>query len=327
MVFLLLPGILWMRRSRLVGFLGTVLILVLDLAAYKIMIHYFTSPYYESILDVSFTDVFKDEGFSAGCLFLFHKVYDQWIAIRWNMSLGVRQGCTEGQIYFASCFAMLLLFMWLLVDIVKIKRQSGHESKAVAWNLLLESDQLLAFGAMFFAILASYPIPEGSRHMLVFLVSFIVIGTMRDERPFEKNILTAAVFVYLFVVKYDGGSGYLVPYAGEDIVRQVEDWDAMFSACISLDRTDVPDYDNVVDWVIADVAGEEVKEVPWKVLFALPEGIGINCCFSQYITENIDELNSRYIIAVPDGQVDRLCQEREMDMLLRDTCFVLYQND
>ncbi|MCM1213514.1 MAG: hypothetical protein NC331_16110 [Lachnospiraceae bacterium] len=326
MVFLLLPGIMWVRRSKM-GAAVTALFVILDLAGYVLITHYFAAPYFYSSMATDFIDAFRNDGFFAGCVFLLHKIYDKWIIIRWDMSLGVRQGFTDGQIYFACCVAMLLLLIWLLGDLVKIKRRSGDTDGKIVRNLMLEADQLLSFVIMLLAIIVLYQIPEGSRHLLVFLLGFIIVGAMRDNRSLEKSIVPMAVFLYLFVIRYDDDSGYRVPYADEDVVREVEHWSDAFSSCIRLDHADAPSYGNVVDWVISDVVGEEVKEIPWKVLFALPEGTGISCCVSQYITENIDGLNSRYIIAVPDGQVDRLCQEREMDMLLRDTCFVLYQND
>ena len=63
---------------------------------------------------------------------------------------------------------------------------------------------------MLLAIIVLYQIAEGSRHMLVFLISFIIVGVMRDDRTFEKNIIVLAVFAYLFIVKYDDGwSGIL----------------------------------------------------------------------------------------------------------------------
>lgn len=73
------------------------------------------------------------------------------------------------------------------------------------------------------------------------------------------------------------------------------------------------------------VADGEKREIPWKALSALPDGVGISCCLPQYIAENIDELKGRYIIAISNGGTDLLCQEKEMELLMREESFVLYK--
>lgn len=325
MVFLLLPGILWMRRSRLGGILGTALMVFLNLLGYGLITHFFAAPYFYSSMAIDFIDSVKNGGFTAGCLFLLHKIYDKWIIIRWNMALGVRQGFTDGQIYFACCIAMLLLFVWLLSDLIKAKRQDGIQDKNLVRNIVLESSLLFCFVIMLFAIIVLYQIPEGSRHILVFLIGFIIGGAMRDDNSLKKTLLVMAAFVYLFVIKHDDASGYRVPYSEGSVIWEVENLSDIFHSCISLNYSNVPNYDNVVDWVMGDIVDGEEKEIPWRVLFALPEGIGISCCLPQYMKGNIDELNSRYIITVSNGQIDLLCQEKEMDVLLRNECFVLYK--
>lgn len=325
MVFLLLPGILWIHRSKFWGGIGTALIVFLNLLGYKLITYFFSAPYFYSSMATDFIDSFKKDGFFGGCLFLCKKIYDKWIIIRWNMSLGVRQGFTDGQIYFACCVAMLFLFIWLIVDLVKMKNRNGIQNKNVVKQTVPEASLLIFFIVMLLAIIVLYQIPEGSRHILVFVLSFIIVGAMRDNRLMGKNLLIMIIFAYLFVIKYDDASGYRVPYSGENVICEVENWSSIFSDCIDLNYENIPSYDNVVDWVIADTVDGEVKEIPWKVLFALPEGTGISCCLPQYMTKNIDELNSRYIIAVSEGKIDLLCQEKEMDMLAKDEYFVLYK--
>ena len=108
-------------------------------------------------METDFVDAFGDGGFVAGFLFLLHKIYDKWTLIRWNMSLGVRQGSTVGQIYFACCIAMLLLFIWLLTDIIRMRRRDGNafESKSenIVRNIVIETNQLISMVTMLLAII------------------------------------------------------------------------------------------------------------------------------------------------------------------------------
>lgn len=326
MVFLLLPGILWVRRSKIAGILGTTLIAGINLLGYKLITYFFTAPYFVELISTDFIEAFKNDGFLAGCLFLFHKIYDKWTVIRWQMSVGVREGFTSGQIYFACCAVMLLLFIWLLLDLVKIRRQKENIDNTIMQNIVLESSQLLAFVIMMLAVIVLYAIVEGSRHILAFLIGFILVAAMRDDRSLEKNILTLAAFAYLFVVKYDEASLYHVPYYEErGVIQETEDLSDTFDSLICLNRENVPSYDNVVDWVVGDIVDGETREIPWRTLFSLPEGVGISCCLPQYIEENIDGLKGRYIIAIPNGGTDLLCQEKNMELLMRDEHFVLYK--
>lgn len=325
MVFLLLPGILWVRRSKFTGLFGTALIMMINLLGYKLITYFFNASYFYSSMATDFIEAFREDGFFAGCLFLFHKIYDKWILIKWEMSLAVRQGFTDGQIYFACCIAMLSLFIWLLYDLIMLRHQKEINDKTLVRNIVLESSQLLFFAVMLLAIFVLYQMTEGSRHILVFLISFILVEVMRDDRSLEKNILILAVFIFLFIVRYDDASGYRVPYRKEDTIQETERLSDTFRFHISLSYEDVPNYENVVNWVIGDIADGETKEIPWRILFALPEGAGINCCLPQYIAENIDELKSRYILAIPNGGTDLLCQEKEMELLMRDKQFVLYK--
>lgn len=329
MIFLIFSGILWVRRSKLVGLTGMALIIFLNLSGYMLMTHFFSAPYFYSSMATDFIEAFQNDGFFSGCFFLLHKIYDKWIVIRWEMSLGVRQGFTDGQIYFACCIAMLFLFMWLLLDFIKMRHPDSDKDRNkdnnIVQNMALEASQLLSFIIMLLAIIVLYQIMEGSRHILVFFLGFIIVGVMRNGCSLEKNILIVAAFAYLFIVRYDEASLYRVPYANEGVIQEVENLSSKFSSYISLNCVDAPSYENVVDWVTEEVADGEKREIPWKALSALPDGVGISCCLPQYIAENIDELNGRYIIAISNGGTDLLCQEKEMDMLMRDEYFALYK--
>lgn len=324
-VFLLLPGILWVRRSKTAGLIGTALVVLFNLLEYIFMTHFFSAPYFYSSMENDFVEAFRSEGFFAGCLFLFHKIYDRWITIRWLMSKGVRLGFTDGQLYFACCVAMLFLFIWGLSDIIKARNQKESINRDMARNIVLEVYQLISTVIMLLAIMILYHVAEGSRHIMVFLLGFIFVGAMRDNYSLEKNILILAAFLYLFIIKYDEPSGYCVAYSNGDIIQEIEGLENKFSACIHLNYTDAPSYDNVVIWVTGEDPDGEEREMYWKALSALPDGVGISTCVPQYLTENIDNLNSRYIIAVSGGQIDLLCREKGMELLMKEEDFALYR--
>lgn len=325
MIFLLLPGMLWVRRSKWFGFLGTTIVIALNLLGYKVITYYFSAPYFYSSMATDFVDPFRYEGVLAGFSFVFHKIFEKGLLIKWFMSLGWKQGFTDGQIYLACCMAILFLTIWLFFDIREIKHHGEKDRRDLLLYAVPELSTLISFVAMLFAIIVLYQIPEGSRHLLVFLIGFIIVASMRRKHAIKNMILIISISAYLFVFKYDGESGYCVPYAEEEIICETEDLRNAFNVCIDLNYLNAPSYDNVVDWVAEDLVDGEMKIIPWRILFALPEGIGISCCLPQYMADNMEELKSRYIITIPEGSIDMMCEDKGMEELLRDKDFVLYK--
>ena len=61
----------------------------------------------------------------------------------------------------------------------------------------------------------------------------------------------------------------------------------------------VPNYDNVIIWVFAasveDAGQTRSVLTDWQILYGLPEGFGVSCCYDTYVLENFDTLKSKYI--------------------------------
>lgn len=117
------------------------------------------------------------------------------------MSLGIQQGFTEGEIYFACCIAILLLLIWLFGDVIKEKRQDAVKSKDVIRNTVTEAGLLVCFVVMLLAIIVLYQVSEGSRHILVFLIGFIIVGTMRDDHSMKKKLSDHGSFCISFYIQ------------------------------------------------------------------------------------------------------------------------------
>ena len=52
--------------------------------------------------------------------------------------------------------------------------------------------------------------------------------------------------------------------------------------------------------------------------------MGISCCYPEYVTENFQSLKSRYIAAIPGGEVARLCEEAGYALLYSDQDMAFY---
>ena len=78
-------------------------------------------------------------------------------------------------------------------------------------------------------------------------------------------------------------------------------------------------------WIFNDKVGDDYKLTPYQMLYQLPKGYGISCCYAEYVTESIDALKSRFLAVAAGGEVDLLCQSRSLRELGRDEGLVVYE--
>lgn len=90
------------------------------------------------------------------------------------------------------------------------------------------------------------------------------------------------------------------------------------------DGQNVPDGQDVTDGQNG-AAAPHTQNTAWQVLYALPEGCGISCCMRDYVIENLDSLESRYLLTVSGGEIDALCGQAGYEELGRDDEVVFYQ--
>jgi hypothetical protein len=102
-------------------------------------------------------------------------------------------------------------------------------------------------------------------------------------------------------------------------------WEDVFAENLSLVDENVPNFDNVIVWVFSDTTPEESIVAKWQMLYFLPKGFGISCCMPDYITENLENLQSRYISTVTGGTIDGMCATLGYREVGRDADIVVYE--
>lgn len=68
----------------------------------------------------------------------------------------------------------------------------------------------------------------------------------------------------------------------------------------------------------------------WSVLYDLPAGIGISCCYPDYVRNALSEgtLKSKYIATVTDGTIDHmLADDPAFSVIGRDSAVTTYKRD
>lgn len=341
LLFMLLPIYLWVRKSKWKGVVGSAIVLAIVLGAYALIKHYLGAEYFAPLFFTEWITTFFTEGIGAGIRNFFGTLYYMGKAFFSHTIQGVRTGLASGA-HFACFLVMMAVFLWQsLADFWKLRKlckSSGTDAQAAQKNaeeqsgelnlrtrLVVEAHLALSFVGMLFALLLMYKLTEGSKHLLTFMAVGIFVVSLMKTRFFKKAVLLGAVFAYFYSYMAVSDYDYQVPFADEKTVAQVEYWGDVFETELQLVKENVPNYDNVVIWVFSDTTSEGSVTSKWQNLYSLPKGFGVSCCMPEYVIENLENLQSRYIATVADGQIDGMCKEQGYREIARDADMVVYE--
>ncbi len=323
LLFMLLPGYFWFRKSRWKGLVGFGVVVLSVMGIYVLINHYLGAEYFTPLFYTEWITTFFTRGIGAGIRNLFGTLYYMGKGFLAYAVEGFRSGMAEGA-YFLGFLVIMGILLWQsLADWKAAKKQ--REPAGLLTRLTVEAHMAFAFVAMLFALLLMYKLTEGSRHLLTFMAAAIFVISMMRTKYYKKAVLVAATFAYLYSYKAVDPYHYQVPFADEATVAQVEYWGEVFAEHLELVEEDVPNYDNVIIWTLRDITSEGWVMTKWQKLYQLPEGFGISCCLADYITANLESLESRYIATVAGGTIDGMCTELGYREIARDTDMVVYE--
>ena len=359
LLFLLLPVYFWIRRSGWKGALGSGAVLAVVLGTYAAIKHYLGAEYFAPLFFTDWVTAFFEQGFFGGIRYTLSKLYYMGASFKGHTVQGLRTGLASGAFFAGYLVMMLVLIGQSIVDLRTWRRLSKASQKAeesveqkqeaadraervreIGKHLVIEVHLAFSFVAMLFALLLMYKLTEGSKHLLTFMAAGVFVVAMMETRFYKKAVLIGVTFAYLYSYMAVDPYDYQVPFVREEREVQLEEWRETFAENIVLNRDEAPDFDNVVIWVFNDVirdteAGQKgaqslsgapcTQNTAWQVLYALPEGCGISCCMRDYVIENLDSLESRYLVTVSGGEIDALCGQAGYEELGRDEEAVLYQ--
>lgn len=187
-------------------------------------------------------------------------------------------------------------------------------------QILLNGYLAFCFFAMWMALLLMYKMKEGSKHLLTFIVMGLFAVCLMETKFYKKTMVMAALFVFLFWVKGYQPYDYQVPFVTEERAAQMDYWSDNFTQNLQLSMENVPNYDNVVIWTFKD--GDVLTD--WQVLYALPSGFGISCCYSDYVMDHLDHLQSKYLLIPTGGELQEACEAAGLPMIGDDGRACIY---
>ena len=314
-VFMILPIFYWIRRKKWLGAAGSAAVVGVTVTGYALVNYYFSAEYFVPLFEVTWVKAFVEQGFLAGVKYILYHIWHEGIKFLGGVIEGFRSGLYWGE-YFAAFTAVAVV---LLIQCVKDWLRK--ERKGLTIRLYL----LICFAGIWAAVLLMYNMHDGSKHLLTFIVAGIYAVSLMETRFFKKPVLLAAVFVFLFTATSTDPYEHQVPFVTEELSARGEYWQEILAKECVLIEENVPNYDNVMIWIFSDKVGDGLVVTPYQMLYQLPKGYGISCCYADYVKENIDVLQSRFLAVAVDGEVDQLCQEKELREIGRDEGLVVYE--
>lgn len=319
LLFMLYPMFLWIRKNKKTGIFGSLVLLVVIGGTYFSINHYLAAEYFTPLFKTDWLEPFFQGKIFTGIRGIFSRLYHNGRTFLSLTVEGLRSGLTEGA-FFAGYLALMLLLAWQSLA----EWREKNREKAFSYIYLA-----FCFFAMLIALLLMYKMKEGSKHLLTFIAMGIFALSGMKTRFYKKVMFFSALCVYLYSAKATSEVDYQICFATDERVAKVEAWEEIFDKELSLNRSEVPNYDNVVIWVFSDTVEKDGAQksvlTDWQILYGLPEGFGVSCCYDTYILENFDALKSKYITIPVGGQIQALCEEKGLRLLGQDESVCVYE--
>lgn len=337
LLFLFLPMYFWIRKSGWKGVLGSGLVLGAALGMYAWIKHYLGAEYFAPLFFTDWAEAFWKYGLFEGLRYTLGKLYYGGRGFLQQMLQGFQDGLASGR-YFAGYLIMMCILLYQSIrDFVRLRRcrgaeqagrdacgETGRRQKEMERNLVIEAHMAFCFVGMLFALLLMYKLTEGSKHLLTFMAAGIFVVALMETKFYQKAVILGVVFAYLYSYKGMDPYDYQVPFVNRERKAQLEKWTGIFGDQMDLSPGELS-FDNVVIWVFSDKISGETQNTHWQLLYGLPEGAGISCCMSEYVLENIETLQGRYLAVAPGGFVETACMEAGFTKLAEDEELVLFR--
>jgi hypothetical protein len=183
---------------------------------------------------------------------------------------------------------------------------------------------LFASFAFLIAILLMYKLSEGSKHLLTFIMAGVMLMIMKEKRGWASGLLMSICLLY-FGMYHAVGNAYDfgIPVVTEESEARYAYWKKAFGDGMVLDLSVVPSYKNSIIWEFADDVDGESVTTDWQMLYALPKGMGISCCW-EYTDDNFDDLECRYLSMPVGGDIEQMCLDRGYRLVGRDERLAVY---
>lgn len=279
----------------------------LGLLGYGLMKYLFSAPYLFNSIGGGFLDTLRQEGPAAGARAFVTQTCGAAADLFTLLKDALRYGRQGGCLYcvFGLLGVCFLLILWL----ERLSENSDSLGKGQKEDTRLAAGMVCVFALMMAAIVYMYNIHNGDRHLLTFnLFGILFLGMYSRGKAGAvlKTLLTAAMIFFFFIRP---GTAYdrMVPFEEESLRQEIMKLEEQLAD--NMELSEGLSWDKTVIWLSYDQVDGENVSAQWQQLYALPAGFGINHCSQDYVTDHFSSIRSRYIAAIPGGEVEKKLED------------------
>lgn len=316
-VFMVLPMLLLTLQKKWLGAGASVGIAGITGIVYILIKKFLSAEYFTPLFDTTWITTYFREGIVEGWTYMWDKLYVKGWDFIGKCMQGFEEGLATGSFFIGFILLMVIIGVYAVYKLVCKNWKQG----------LLYGHLAFCFFAMWMALLLMYKMQEGSKHLLTFIAAGLFAMALMEVKWNIQVIITGVTFIYLYVIMAVDPYDYQNRFQNEALVAEMERTKADFEEKLILNTEQVPNYDNDVIWVVYDFDAEtgEQHMVDYQILYNTPVGFGINCCYQDYVLENFDELSCKYIFTLKGGEIDKVCEERGLEVITQGLNGICYK--
>ena len=331
LLFLLLPVFFWIRAGRnFKSVAGSLAVFGTVLGLYGVIKHYLGAEYFAPLFFTDWIDAYFEQGLWGGIRNTLDTLHYMGKDFLEHTRQGIREGLASGAFFGGYLVCMAVLAVQSVRDWRRYRRMAGEKGqedwrKALGRWLVIEAHLAFSFAAMLAALLLMYKLTEGSKHLLTFMAAAIFVIALMDTGFYKKAMLVGGTFAYFYIHMAVDPYDYQVPFVQEERMAALEAGREILREELILDPEKVPGYENALIWVYSDSVGGEPGYTAWQLLYALPEGFGISCCMPDFVSEEFDSLQGRYLCVISGGSIEEKCIRAGYEKILEAEGSVFYR--
>ena len=304
-VLWLFPLVLAWPCCKAVG--GTVVGAAASAAGTLVLMKKFYAPYLFANVDLGAVEELLHGHFWAAVRSVYYKLLGAWQQLGQEIADGTRVG---------SCY--LLLFALLLVTLACVIWNAAHK-QPVFWKVCA----LVVTLVVFLALMLMYRPGEASRHTIVY--DLLLLAALVAEQP---PLTAAATPVLLAVLSVAGirmttargdsdTSTFTMPVYNAGLSQEVADLQTALTESQARLTSDDP-WDHVCAYALG--GGSH-----FGMLYAVPDGMGLQFDEDTYLLDPANEIHSRYVMASTDSDVAQYLEENGWALLYEGTSAAVYE--
>ena len=302
-LFMFFPMWFLLKKKKWIGGIISCAIAGFTALGYVMLTKLCCATYIIPSIETEWLESFINNGVTVGFDTLFGIIYEKFkLLITYHFIHGIKFGLFSGALYTVAGVITFLLTLRCVWAFIQGKDRSIREF------CLIQS--VITIG-MVGAIFLFYRLGEGAKHLMIFIVLGIILIALLREKFYLIKLITIVICLYFFVIKAWAPFDWQVAYDDGGLRKEVDLLKEQLNENMILEDTD-DRYDDTIIWLASDIINGESITANWGLLYAIPEGFGLNFCTQDYVMEHIDELKSAYIAVLPEGEVDKIFQGREM---------------